>query len=26
VPTEPGEYPFHCEIHSSMHATLTVEG
>lgn len=25
VPSEPGEYPFHCEIHSSMKATLTVE-
>jgi plastocyanin len=25
-PDEPGEYPFHCEIHSSMKATLTVEG
>ena len=24
-PTEPGEYPFHCEIHPSMQATLTVE-
>ncbi|HEY8543771.1 MAG TPA: cupredoxin domain-containing protein [Acidimicrobiales bacterium] len=24
VPSEPGEYPFHCEIHSSMQATLTV--
>ena len=25
VPTEPGEYPYHCEIHPSMQATLTVE-
>ena len=25
-PDEPGEYGFHCEIHSSMTATLTVEG
>ena len=25
VPDEPGEYPFHCEIHPSMTATLTVE-
>lgn len=25
VPAEAGEYPFHCEIHSSMAATLTVE-
>jgi plastocyanin len=25
VPAEPGEYPFHCEIHPSMKATLTVE-
>jgi plastocyanin len=25
VPAEPGDYPFHCEIHSSMQATLTVE-
>jgi plastocyanin len=25
IPTEPGDYPFHCEIHSSMTATLTVE-
>jgi plastocyanin len=25
VPAEPGDYPFHCEIHSSMTATLTVE-
>lgn len=24
APTEPGEYPFHCDIHGSMHATLTV--
>jgi plastocyanin len=24
VPSEPGEYPFHCEIHPSMKATLTV--
>jgi plastocyanin len=26
APTTPGEYPFHCEIHDSMTATLTVEG
>jgi plastocyanin len=25
VPAEPGEYPFHCEIHPDMQATLTVE-
>lgn len=25
VPDEPGEYAFHCNIHSSMKATLTVE-
>lgn len=25
-PDEPGEYRFHCEIHDSMKATLTVEG
>jgi plastocyanin len=25
VPAEPGEYPFHCEIHPSMQATLTAE-
>lgn len=25
-PDEPGSYPFHCEIHPSMTATLTVEG
>jgi plastocyanin len=25
VPDEPGEYPFHCEIHPSMKATLTVQ-
>jgi plastocyanin len=25
VPSDPGEYPFHCEIHSNMKATLTVE-
>jgi plastocyanin len=25
VPTEPGDYAFHCNIHSSMKATLTVE-
>lgn len=25
VPDEPGEYPFHCEIHPQMTATLTVE-
>lgn len=26
APEEPGEYPFHCEIHANMKATLTVEG
>ena len=26
APDEPGSYEFHCEIHSSMTATLTVEG
>lgn len=25
VPAEAGDYPFHCEIHPSMQATLTVE-
>jgi plastocyanin len=25
VPSEPGDYPFHCEIHPSMQATLTVK-
>jgi plastocyanin len=25
VPDEPGEYPYHCEIHGNMQATLTVE-
>lgn len=25
VPDEPGEYPFFCEIHPQMEATLTVE-
>jgi plastocyanin len=25
VPAEPGSYPFHCEIHPSMTATLTVQ-
>ncbi len=25
VPAEPGDYPFHCEIHPSMEATLTAE-
>jgi plastocyanin len=24
VPSEPGDYTFHCEIHPSMEATLTV--
>jgi plastocyanin len=24
-PQEPGTYKFHCEIHSSMHGTLTVK-
>jgi plastocyanin len=24
VPAEPGDYPFHCEIHPNMQATLTV--
>jgi plastocyanin len=26
APTEPGTYGFHCEIHDTMTATLTVEG
>lgn len=26
APEEPGSYPFHCEIHPNMTATLTVEG
>lgn len=25
APAEPGDYPFHCEIHPNMTATLTVE-
>jgi plastocyanin len=25
VPAEAGDYPFHCTIHASMQATLTVE-
>jgi plastocyanin len=25
VPDEPGDYPFHCEIHASMTGTLSVE-
>ena len=25
APDEPGTYPFHCEIHTDMTATLTVE-
>jgi plastocyanin len=24
APDEPGDYPFHCEIHASMQATMTV--
>ena len=24
APTAPGDYPFHCKYHSSMHGTLTV--
>lgn len=26
APTDPGKYPFHCELHASMTGTLTVEG
>lgn len=26
APATPGEYPFHCELHSNMTATLTVDG
>jgi plastocyanin len=25
VPTEPGEYAFHCKYHPSMHGTLIVK-
>ena len=25
MPSQPGDYPFHCEIHASMMATLTVD-
>jgi plastocyanin len=25
VPSEPGDYPFHCNIHANMKATLTVD-
>jgi plastocyanin len=25
APTKPGAYPYHCQYHSNMHATLTVK-
>jgi plastocyanin len=25
MPTEPGDYPFHCNVHANMKATLTVD-
>lgn len=25
VPTKPGTYPFHCEIHPTMHGALVVQ-
>ena len=25
APTKPGSYPYHCEIHSTMHGTLIVQ-
>jgi hypothetical protein len=25
VPSEPGDYPYHCKVHASMTATLTVD-